>query len=200
MIKGLSKDRLYDRFEAAFADGWDGDFYALESTAEILNENEKTLSNYLYRGSFPLSYLRACFSDVEQLLEFVPEPWGLVAVTLPSGASRASVARSLELARRRSVPLAGVVENMAGYACPGCGERGELFPGDAGTELADRFDVPLLGRVPFDPRASRLADRGRVRELLRETEAGRALAELARKLEERRGPGGAGVDSLEGDP
>lgn len=119
---------------------------------------------------------------LEQLLEFVPEPAGLVAVTLPSGASRSSVARSMELARRRDVPLAGVVENMSGYACPGCGDRGDLFPGAAGRELAERFGLPLLARIPFDPAAARLADRGAVAELLEETEAGAAVCEVAASL------------------
>lgn len=121
---------------------------------------------------------------LEQLLEFVPEPAGLVAVTLPSGASRSSVARSVELARRRGVPLTGVVENMSGYACPGCGERGDLFPGSAGRELAERFGLPLLARIPFDPAAGRLADRGAVAELLEETEAGAGVRAVAASLDE----------------
>lgn len=119
---------------------------------------------------------------LEQLLELVPGLQGVLAVTLPSGASRSSVARSLELARRWEVPVSGVVENMSGYACQECGTRGDLFPGRAGRELSERFGVPLLGRVPFDPRAARLADRGRAEEILEETDAGRELSEIAAAL------------------
>ncbi len=119
---------------------------------------------------------------LEQLLELVPEPAGLAAVTLPGEASRTSVERSLRLAADRDAPLAGVVENMAGYTCPGCGRTGGLFPGDAGERLAERFAVPLLGSVPFDPDAARLAGEGRPADLLAETAAGEALRAGAPRL------------------
>lgn len=121
---------------------------------------------------------------LEQLLDLVPEPAGLVAVTLPGEASRSSVERSLRVGEDRGAPLLGVVENMSDYRCPGCGRAGELFPGDAGRRLAEAFDRPLLGSVPFDPRAARLADEGRPGDLLQGTTAGEALAEIAGRLDE----------------
>ncbi|MFW6084774.1 MAG: P-loop NTPase, partial [Gemmatimonadota bacterium] len=60
-------------------------------------------------------------------------------------------------------------------ACPDCGETGTLFPGDAGRRLAERHDVPLLGRIPFDPEAARLAETGDLSELIGGTSAGAAL-------------------------
>ncbi|TKX74379.1 DNA polymerase II large subunit [Halorubrum sp. GN11_10-6_MGM] len=72
MIKGLQKERLYDLFESTFADAWDGPFYPLQSMTEIFETNKKTLSNYLYRESFPVAYLQQCFDSVDDLLEFVP--------------------------------------------------------------------------------------------------------------------------------
>ena len=41
---------------------------------------------------------------------------------------------------------------MSGYACPGCGARTALFPGDAGDTLAAEFGVPLVARIPLPPR------------------------------------------------
>ena len=73
MIKGLEKDRLYELFEETFADDWDGRFYSLQSMTEVFGTNKKTLSNYLYRESFPVSYLEQCFSSLDDLLAFVPE-------------------------------------------------------------------------------------------------------------------------------
>ena len=180
---------------------------ALMSSALLLEEEaplewrEPDQGRFVWRGAQERGMLMEFLGDVawgerdwlvvdlppgsdrlEQLLELVPGLHGVMAVTLPSGASRSSVARSLELARRREVPLAGVVENMAGYACAECGSLGELFPGDAGRELADRFEVPLLARVPFDPVAARLADSGEVDELLGGSAAGQAIVELASML------------------
>ncbi len=79
---------------------------------------------------------------------------GAVAVTLPSEESRRAVARAMRAARSADVTLLGVVENMSGYACPGCDTVRPLFPGDAGESLAREFEVPFLGRIPFVPGGS----------------------------------------------
>lgn len=179
----------------------------LISTGLLLEEDaplawrEPDSESFVWRGAQEHGVLREFLGDVawgrlewlvvdlppgsdrlEQLLELVPDLHGAVAVTLPTGASRSSVERSLRLVRAEDVRVAGVVENMSSYACPGCGTREELFPGQAGRELAERFDLPLLGSVPFDPRAAALADDGRTARALAETEAGGELMRVARTL------------------
>jgi len=116
------------------------------------------------------------------LVELVPKLSGVVAITIPSGTSRASVQRSLATASERDVPILGVIENMAGYACPGCHEVKALFPGEAGAELAEACGAPLLGRVPFDPEAAELAERGEMARLLSDTSAGKVLSGIGRAL------------------
>ncbi|PSQ01014.1 DNA polymerase II large subunit [Halobacteriales archaeon QS_4_70_19] len=73
MAKGMEKDRLYDLFTDCLADDWDGEFYALQSTADHLGLTKKSLSNYLYRESIPVSLLAEFFETTEDLLAFVPE-------------------------------------------------------------------------------------------------------------------------------
>ena len=73
MIKGFDKERLHDLFADSFGDEWDGQFHPLTSMTEVFETNKKTLSNYLYRESFPVSYLQQCFSTIEDLLASVPE-------------------------------------------------------------------------------------------------------------------------------
>ena len=47
------------------------------------------------------------------------------------------------------VPVIGLVENMAGYACPHCGKISDPF-GQGGAEAtAQRLGLPFLGRVPL---------------------------------------------------
>jgi len=72
MIKGIEKDALYELFESTLADGWDGRFYPLKSTAEYFEMSHKTLSNYLYRGSIPAGVLLELCDSVDDLLAFVP--------------------------------------------------------------------------------------------------------------------------------
>ena len=95
MVKGLDKDRLYELFEETFAEDWDGRFYPLQSMTEIFETNKKTLSNYLYRESFPVSYLRQCFSSIDELLEFVPED-----ATLGMKRDRTEIDRFVEVDER----------------------------------------------------------------------------------------------------
>lgn len=180
-------------------------------SAELLLDRDRPLrwrepareEGFVWRGTQERGMLREFLADViwgarrwlivdlppgaerlEQLAGLVRERLEVVAVTLPSGASRSSVMRSLHVAGEAGVPVLGVIENMSGYSCPACGERRPLFPGDAGRRLADEADVPLLGAVPFDPSASELADRGEMDRLLDETAVGAALRDVVRRLEE----------------
>ena len=58
------------------------------------------------------------------------------------------------------VPVLGLVENMAGYACPHCGEISDPF-GAGGAEAAARvMDIPFLGRVPLTLSIRRASDAG----------------------------------------
>lgn len=180
-------------------------------SADLLLERDRPLrwaepareEGFVWRATQERGMLREFLSDViwgarrwlvvdlppgaerlEQLAGLVGDRLAVVAVTLPSGASRSSVMRSLHVAREGGVPVLGVIENMSGYACPSCGDRRPLFPGEAGSELAGEAGVPLLGSVPFDPAAAELADRGELDRLLDETATGAELRAIVRRLEE----------------
>jgi ATP-binding protein involved in chromosome partitioning len=91
---------------------------------------------------------------VHDIATLAPAVAPALVVTIPSDESRRSVARIMGALVDEGRPPLGVIENMAGYACRGCDHVGPLFTGSAGAELARAFDVPLLGRIPFDPSAS----------------------------------------------
>jgi ATP-binding protein involved in chromosome partitioning len=113
----------------------------------------------------------------------VPGLGGAVVVTIPSDVSHLVVKRSVTLARETGVPLLGLVENMAGYACATCGALGALFDGPGGERTAAELGIPFLGRVPFDPRLAAAADQGRSFVLEHgESPTGRALREVATRL------------------
>lgn len=83
------------------------------------------------------------FADLQDLL---PACDKALVVTIPAGIAALSVRRSVLLARRLEARLLGAVENMAGLF-------GEQAPAQA-------LGVPILGRIPFDARIARCADRG----------------------------------------
>jgi ATP-binding protein involved in chromosome partitioning len=47
------------------------------------------------------------------------------------------------------VPIVGVVENMAGYACPHCGEVSDPFGSGGAEAAAGTLGEEFLGRVPL---------------------------------------------------
>jgi ATP-binding protein involved in chromosome partitioning len=113
----------------------------------------------------------------------LPGLTGAVVVTIPSEVSHLVVEKSLTLAREAGARVLGLVENMAGYTCPACGEVGPLFEGPGGERVAARAGVPFLGAVPFDPGLARAADRGRPFVLTDpDRPAGRALRDLAARV------------------
>jgi ATP-binding protein involved in chromosome partitioning len=90
----------------------------------------------------------------------VPALTGTILITIPSEISHLVVKKSITVARESGAPILGLIENMAGYACPDCGAVSPLFSGPGGAALAAEFGVTFLGAIPFDPRLATAADRG----------------------------------------
>jgi ATP-binding protein involved in chromosome partitioning len=123
----------------------------------------------------------------------------LVIVTTPQQAAADVAIRAGMLAKQTNQRVAGVVENMAAFPCPHCGEPMDLFGSGGGTAVAQALtaglgtDVPVLGRVPFDVRLREGGDQGRPFVLTDpDSPAGTVLRELATSLG-RRARGLAGM-------
>ena len=93
--------------------------------------------------------------DVQMSLIQKWKPAGAVIVSTPQDLALIDATRAIDLFRKMDVPVLGLVENMAGYECPHCGEVSDPF-GIGGAEAAARvMEIPFLGRVPLttgDPR------------------------------------------------
>ena len=86
---------------------------------------------------------------------------GAVIVTTPNDLALVDALKAITMFRKVEIPILGLVENMAYFVCPHCGERTEIF-GEGGAESVSRDkDVPLLGQVPIDPMVVRESDMGR---------------------------------------
>lgn len=92
--------------------------------------------------------------------QLVGEGAGAVLVTTPQELSVADVRRSVSFCRKLSLPVVGIIENMSGLVCPHCGGRIEVFKSGGGEALAREMNVPLLGRIPIDPRIVECGDLG----------------------------------------
>lgn len=79
-----------------------------------------------------------------------PKLSGAVVVTTPQAISTADVRKELNFCVKTQIPVLGVIENMAGYMCPCCGEISNVFSKGGGEVMARECNVPFLGSVPID--------------------------------------------------
>ena len=83
-----------------------------------------------------------------------------VIVTTPQQVAASDVSKSLNFCSQLGFKVAGIVENMSTFICPGCGKVTEIFSSGAGEELAKKYAVPFLGKLPLDPVICRSGDSG----------------------------------------
>ena len=87
--------------------------------------------------------------DVQLTMLQKYKPAGAVIVSTPQDLALIDATRAIGLFEQGGVPLIGMVENMAGYLCPHCGEASDPF-GHGGAEDAARTGgLPFLGRIPL---------------------------------------------------
>jgi ATP-binding protein involved in chromosome partitioning len=98
--------------------------------------------------------------DVQLSLVQKSRPAGAVIVSTPQDLSLIDATRAIDLFGKTSVPVLGIVENMAGYQCPHCGESSDPF-GQGGAEAsAVKLGVPFLGRLPLSLSLREASDAG----------------------------------------
>lgn len=83
-----------------------------------------------------------------------------VVVTTPQDIALLDARKGLRMFEKVSVPVLGVVENMAVYHCPQCGHEAHIFGEHGGQRLADEGGVKLLGSLPLDLKIREQADSG----------------------------------------
>jgi ATP-binding protein involved in chromosome partitioning len=106
-----------------------------------------------------------------------------VIVTTPQDIALLDARKGLQMFEKVSVPVLGIVENMAVFCCPNCGHEEHIFGEDGGKHMAESCHVPLLGSMPLDRRIRLQADSGQPT-LVAEPDSKAALLykEMARKL------------------
>jgi ATP-binding protein involved in chromosome partitioning len=94
------------------------------------------------------------------VMKLLPEMDGVVIVTIPSEVSQTVVGKSITFSRQLNVPVIGIIENMSGFVCPDCGKVTDIFKSGGGEKVAQEYSVPLLGKIPLDPRVCEASDLG----------------------------------------
>ncbi|KAJ8345056.1 hypothetical protein SKAU_G00292490 [Synaphobranchus kaupii] len=88
---------------------------------------------------------------------------GAIIITTPQEVSLQDVRKEIRFCQKVKLPIIGIVENMSGFVCPKCKNTSQIFPPTTGgaEKMCADLNLPLLGRVPLDPRIGRSCDEGR---------------------------------------
>ncbi|XP_036876579.1 cytosolic Fe-S cluster assembly factor NUBP1 isoform X2 [Manis javanica] len=87
---------------------------------------------------------------------------GAVIITTPQEVSLQDVRKEISFCHKVKLPIIGVVENMSGFVCPKCKKESQIFPPTTGGAevMCQNLKLPLLGKVPLDPRIGKSCDKG----------------------------------------
>ena len=98
--------------------------------------------------------------DVQLSMIAKHKPAGAVIVSTPQDLALMDAVRAVDLFNQSGVPIIGVVENMAGYVCPHCGEASDPFGNGGAQAAALSMGLPFLGRIPLDIAIRTASDAG----------------------------------------
>jgi len=121
--------------------------------------------------------------DVQLSLIQRSRPAGAVIVSTPQDLSLIDARRAVDLFNKTSVPVLGVIENMATYNCPHCGAASHPFGSGGAEAAAAEMGVPFLGRLPLSLAIREASDAGHPPAALGGAEAGMFAAVASKLLE-----------------
>ena len=93
---------------------------------------------------------------------------GIIIVTSPQELVSMIVAKAVKMAQKMNVPIIGLVENMSYLECPDCGKKISVFGESHIDEIAKEYDIPVLAKLPIDPKVAEHVDNGTIEYLERD--------------------------------
>lgn len=97
---------------------------------------------------------------------------GVVIVTSPQDLVSMIVSKAVKMANMMHIPVLGFVENYSYLECPDCGKRIHVFGESRLDEVAEAFRLPVLARLPIDPKLAESYDSGRMESVNTDAVAG----------------------------
>lgn len=85
---------------------------------------------------------------------------GIIILTSPQELVSMIVSKAVEMANMMNVPIIGLVENYSYVKCPCCGEAFKMFGESHIDEVAAKYGLKVLGRIPMDPNLAAACDKG----------------------------------------
>ena len=87
---------------------------------------------------------------------------GIIVVTSPQELVSMIVGKAVKMAKMMNIPIIGLVENMEHVKCPECNKEIKLFGDSKIEEIAKKHDLPVLAKLPIDPKIAAACDKGMI--------------------------------------
>lgn len=124
-------------------------------------------------------------SDIHLTLVQTISITGAIIVTTPQEVALADARKGINMFQndKITVPIWGVVENMAWFTPAELPEnKYYIFGKDGGKELAEKYNIPLLGQIPIVQSIREAGDKGTPVALNEDSITGMAFANLAQSV------------------
>lgn len=102
---------------------------------------------------------------------------GIVVVTSPQELVEMIVGKAVKMADMMNIPVLGVVENMSYFVCSNCNEKHYIYGNSHVDELAAKFGIDTVSKIPIEPGLAKACDKGAVEEYEHDY-----LAEIVEKI------------------
>ncbi len=90
---------------------------------------------------------------------------GIVIVTSPQDLVSMIVEKAVKMADMMDIPVLGIVENMSYFKCPDCGKEHKIFGESRIDEIAAKYAIPQVEKLPLDSQVAKACDEGRVEDM-----------------------------------
>ena len=87
---------------------------------------------------------------------------GIIIVTSPQELVSMIVSKAVEMAKMMNVPVLGLIENMSYITCPDCGKEIHVFGESHIDEVAAKYALKVLGKLPMDQKLAWACDKGAI--------------------------------------
>ena len=85
---------------------------------------------------------------------------GIIIVTSPQELVGMIVEKAVKMANMMNVPIVALVENMSYFVCDKCGEKHYPFGKSNLEEIANKYGIKHIARLPITPDLAKQADKG----------------------------------------
>lgn len=87
---------------------------------------------------------------------------GIIVVASPQDLVGLIVEKAVKMAEMMKIPVLGIVENMSYFECPDCGNQYKIFGESHVDEIAAKYNIPNVAKIPVDPKLAAAVDAGMI--------------------------------------